>query len=122
LGDGDDSFVVHDGTTVLGTIDGGAGLDTRVYDINLSANLGSLASFEGVTKTGTGMLNVTGPGATDLQEVSVLGGTLNIGPAGSVVATAGSTLATVVGAGATLNVDGSFGCGAANDTMSVSGT
>ncbi|MGJ7901783.1 autotransporter-associated beta strand repeat-containing protein [Lysobacter sp. 1R34A] len=122
LGDGDDSFVVHDGTSVLGTIDGGAGLDTRVYDINLSANLGSLASFEGVTKTGTGVLNVTGPGATDLQEVSVLGGTLNIGPAGSVVATAGSSLATVVGTGATLNVDGSFGCGAANDTMSVSGT
>ncbi|WP_363799607.1 autotransporter-associated beta strand repeat-containing protein [Lysobacter firmicutimachus] len=122
LGDGDDSFVVHDGTTVIGTIDGGAGLDTRVYDINLSANLGSLASFEGVTKTGTGVLNVTGPGATDLQEVSVLGGTLNIGPAGSVIATAGSTLATVVGAGATLNVDGSFGCGAANDRMTVAGT
>ncbi|MBT2748707.1 MULTISPECIES: autotransporter-associated beta strand repeat-containing protein [unclassified Lysobacter] len=122
LGDGDDSFVVHDGTTVLGTIDGGAGLDTRVYDINLSANLGSLASFEGVTKTGTGVLNVAGPGATDLQEVSVLGGTLNLGPAGSVVATAGRSLATVVAAGATLNVDGSYGCGAANDTMAVSGT
>ncbi|WP_186442606.1 autotransporter-associated beta strand repeat-containing protein, partial [Lysobacter antibioticus] len=122
LGDGDDSFVVHDGTTVIGTIDGGAGLDTRVYDIDLSANLGSLASFEGVTKTGTGVLNVTGPGATDLQEVSVLGGTLNIGPAGSVIATAGSALATVVGAGATLNVDGSFGCGAANDRMTVAGT
>ncbi|MGN7919686.1 autotransporter-associated beta strand repeat-containing protein, partial [Lysobacter sp. 22409] len=122
LGDGDDSFVVHDGTTVLGTIDGGAGLDTRVYDIDLTADLGALVNFEGVTKTGTGTLNIIGPSATDLQEVSVLGGTLNIGPAGSVVATAGSTLATVVGAGATLNVDGSFGCGAANDTMSVSGT
>ncbi|ALN65983.1 outer membrane autotransporter barrel domain protein [Lysobacter antibioticus] len=122
LGDGDDSFVVHDGTTVLGTVDGGAGLDTRVYDINLTADLGALVNFEGVTKTGTGTLNVTGPGATDLQEVSVLGGTLNIGPAGSVVATAGSSLTTVVAAGATLNVDGSFGCGAANDTMSVSGT
>ncbi|UJB19606.1 MULTISPECIES: autotransporter-associated beta strand repeat-containing protein [Lysobacter] len=122
LGDGDDSFVVHDGTTVLGTIDGGTGLDTRVYDINLTADLGSLTSFEGVTKTGTGVLSVTGPSATDLQEVSVLGGTLNIGPVGSVVATAGSSLTTVVAAGATLNVDGSFGCGAANDSMSVSGT
>ena len=34
LGDGDDDFVVHDGTVVIGTVDGGAGLDTRVYDIN----------------------------------------------------------------------------------------
>ncbi|WP_161786165.1 ESPR-type extended signal peptide-containing protein [Lysobacter antibioticus] len=122
LGDGDDSFVVHDGTTVLGTVDGGAGLDTRVYDINLSADLGSLMNFEGVTKTGTGVLNINAPGATDLQEVSVLGGTLNIGPAGSVTAIAGSPLNTVVAAGATLNVDGSFGCGADNDSMNVAGT
>ncbi|WP_082306272.1 autotransporter-associated beta strand repeat-containing protein [Pseudomonas kilonensis] len=122
LGDGDDSFVVHDATVVLGTIDGGAGLDTRVYDINLTASLGELVSFEGVTKTGTGVLNINGPGATDLQEVSVLGGTLNVGPNASVVATSGSTLATVVGSGATLNVNGSYGCGADNDTMSVSGT
>ncbi|VVO51812.1 autotransporter-associated beta strand repeat-containing protein [Pseudomonas fluorescens] len=122
LGDGDDSFVVHDATVVLGTLDGGAGLDTRVYDINLTADLGELVNFEGVTKTGSGVLSFNGPGATDLQEVSVLGGTLNVGPNASVVATAGSTLATVVGSGATLNVDGSFGCGAGNDTMSVSGT
>jgi fibronectin-binding autotransporter adhesin len=121
LGDGDDNFIVHDGTSVSGTIDGGAGLDTRAYDINLEADLGALLNFEGVTKTGTGILNINGPGTTDLQEVSVLGGTLNIGPAGSVVATAGSTLTTVVGSGATLNVDGSYGCGAGNDTMSVSG-
>ena len=86
LGDGDDNFVVHDGTQVLGTIDGGAGLDSRVYDINTTANLGSLLNFEGVTKTGTGTLNINGPGATDLQEVQVLGGTLNIGAGASVVA------------------------------------
>ncbi|WPN36583.1 autotransporter-associated beta strand repeat-containing protein [Pseudomonas sp. P8_139] len=122
LGDGDDTFVVHDASVVLGTIDGGAGLDTRVYDINLTADLGELVSFEGVTKTGAGVLNINGPGATDLQEVSVLGGTLNVGSDASVVATAGSTLATVVGSGATLNVNGSYGCGAGNDTMSVSGT
>jgi fibronectin-binding autotransporter adhesin len=122
LGDGDDSFVVHDDTVMLGTIDGGAGLDTRVYNINLTADLGELVNFEGVTKTGTGVLNFNGPGATDLQEVSVLGGTLNVGPNASVGATAGSTLATVVASGATLNVDGSYGCGAGNDTMSVSGT
>ncbi len=122
LGDGNDSFVVHDGSNIIGTIDGGAGLDSRVYDINTTANLGAMVNFEGVTKTGTGTLNITGPGTTDLQDVQVLGGTLNIGAAGSVAASAGSALNTVVGSGATLNVDGSFGCGAQADAMSVSGT
>ena len=122
LGDGDDNFVVHDGTVVNGTIDGGAGLDTRTYAINTSANLGALVNFEGVTKTGTGVLNVNGPGATDLQDVQVLEGTMNVAAGASIVATSGSSLATAVGAGATLNVDGNYGCGAGNDTMTVSGT
>ncbi|MDR6842178.1 autotransporter-associated beta strand repeat-containing protein [Pseudoxanthomonas sacheonensis] len=122
LGDGDDDFVVHDGTIVNGTIDGGAGLDSRVYDINANAEFGALLNFEGVTKRGTGTLNISGPGATDLQSVEVEGGTLNVGPAGSIIATAGSTLNTVVASGATLNVDGSFGCGAGADTMTVAGT
>jgi fibronectin-binding autotransporter adhesin len=122
LGDGNDNFVVHDGTVVTGTVDGGAGLDTRTYDINTTANLGALVNFEGVTKTGTGTLNITGPGATDLQQVQVLGGILNVGPSGNVVAMAGSTLDTVVAAGATLNVDGSYGCGDGADTMTVAGT
>jgi fibronectin-binding autotransporter adhesin len=122
LGDGDDTFTVHDGTVVNGTVDGGAGFDTRVYDINTTPNLGALVNFEGVTKTGTGVLNINGPGATDLQQVDVLGGTLNVAAGASVVATAGSALNTVIASGATLNVDGSYGCGASNDTMSVSGT
>ncbi|MFC5569018.1 autotransporter-associated beta strand repeat-containing protein [Lysobacter yangpyeongensis] len=122
LGDGDDSFVVHDGTVVQGTVDGGAGLDTRVYDINLTADLGALVNFEGVTKTGTGVLNINGPGATDLQEVSVLGGILNVGQDASVVAIAGGPLDTVVASGATLHVDGAYGCGDGNDHMTVAGT
>ena len=122
LGGGDDAFIVHDGTVVLGTIDGGAGEDTRVYDINTTADLGALVNFEGVTKTGTGVLNVNGPAATELQDVQVLGGTLNITAGGSVAAAPGSTLSTVVASGATLNVDGSYGCGDSDDTMDVSGT
>ncbi len=122
LGDGDDTFVVHDGTVVLGTVDGGAGLDTRIYDINLTADVGTLVNFEGVTKTGTGVLNITGAGTTNLQEVSVLDGTLNIGPAGNVAAIAGSALNTVIASGATLRVDGTYGCGDSNDTMTVAGT
>jgi fibronectin-binding autotransporter adhesin len=122
LGDGDDNFVVHDGTVVNGIVDGGAGLDTRTYDINTTADLGALVNFEGVTKTGSGTLNINGPAATDLQQVQVLGGTLNVGPSGNVVAMAGSTLETVVAAGATLNVDGTYGCGDGADTMTVAGT
>ncbi|NII73992.1 fibronectin-binding autotransporter adhesin [Dyella sp. SG562] len=122
LGDGNDNFVVHDGTTVVGTVDGGAGLDTRTYDINGVATLGALLNFEGVTKTGAGTLNVAGPGATALQEVQVLGGTLNVAAGASIEAAAGSPLTTTVAGGATLNVDGSYGCGAGNDTMNVSGT
>jgi fibronectin-binding autotransporter adhesin len=122
LGDGDDDFVVHDGTTVTGTIDGGAGLDSRVYDINGTAEFGALLNFEGVTKRGSGTLNISGPGATDLQSVEVEGGTLNVGAAGNVVATTGTTLNTIVASGATLNVEGSFGCGDLADTMTVAGT
>lgn len=122
LGDGDDDFVVHDGTVVIGTIDGGAGLDSRVYDIDGTAEFGALLNFEGVTKRGTGTLNISGPGETDLQSVEVEGGTLHIGAAGSVVASAGTTLDTRVASGATLNVDGSFGCGDGDDAMTVAGT
>ncbi|HZX76841.1 autotransporter-associated beta strand repeat-containing protein [Lysobacter sp.] len=122
LGDGDDSFVVHDGTVVIGTVDGGAGLDTRVYDINGTADLGALVNFEGVTKTGAGILNINGPATTELQSVEVLGGTLNIGAGGSVAAASATALVAAVGTGATLNVEGSFGCGDGNDSLSVSGT
>lgn len=121
LGTGDDNFVVHDGS-VVGTVDGGTGFDTRTYNINASATLGSLLTFEGVTKTGTGVLNVTGPGVTDLQAVQVLGSTLNVQAGASVVATIGESLNTLVASGATLNVDGEFGCGDLDDTLDVSGT
>ena len=84
LGDGDDSFVVHDGTNVVGDVDGGAGLDTRVYDIDLNADVGALLGFEGLTKNGTGVLNINGPATTNLAEIEVLGGTLNVAAAGDV--------------------------------------
>ena len=99
LGDGNDNFVVHDNTVVAGTVDGGAGIDTRTYDINATATVGALVNFEGVTKTGTGVLTITGPGVTELGAVDVLGGTLNIGPSGSVAAPAGDTLDTLIAAG-----------------------
>ena len=118
LGAGDDTFVVHDGTTIIGTIDGGDGLDTRVYDINTTATLGALINFEGLTKTGTGVLTIQGPGSSALAEVAVLGGTLDIESSGGIT---GITNATV-GAGATLNVDGAFDFTTGGDTFEIGGT
>ena len=46
LGAGNDNFIVHDGT-VTGTVDGGAGLDTRTYNINTSADLGCTGELRG---------------------------------------------------------------------------
>ena len=122
LGAGDDNFIVHDGTVVIGTVEGGDGFDTRTYVINTTADLGALVNFEGVTKTGIGTLNVTGPGTTDLQEVQVLEGTLNVQAGASMIATPGESLDSLVASGATLNVDGAFGCGDEADTLTVSGT
>ncbi len=118
LGAGDDVFIVHDGTSVSGTVVGGAGLDTRVYDITGTPSVGALQEFEGLTKRNTGTLNITGPAATtDLQVVAVEGGTLNIGSAASVLA----VNATSVLSGATLQVDGLYTGTTGDDTFTVGG-
>lgn len=117
LGVGDDTFNVHDGTNVVGNVDGGGGLDTRLYDIDASANLGALLNFEGLTKTGIGVLHVTGPDRTSLFDVEVLGGTLTIG--------SGATLAsqnTIVSPGSTLEVEGAFTGTAGDDSFVLAGT
>lgn len=117
LGD-NTTITVDDNTVITGTIDGGDGLDTRVYNIDSNADLGALVNFEGLTKTGAGVLSIQGPGSSTLDEVEVLGGTLNIANTGGIV---GVTSATV-GAGATLNVDGAFEFTAGGDTFNVAGT
>lgn len=118
LGDGDDIFIIRDGTNVVGTVVGGAGFDSRVYDITDTASVGALQEFEGLTKRNTGTLNLTGPGTTDLVEVAVEGGTLNVGAAGAIA----GVQTTTVDAGATLNVDGAYNGSMGNDTFTVAGT
>ena len=78
LGDGDDSFVVHDGTLVSGTVDGGAGVDTRVYNINLTADVGTLAGFEGLTKTRHGRAEHECTRQLDPCRSRSVGGTFNV--------------------------------------------
>src|SRR5690606_33075801 len=118
LGAGDDSFVIHDGTTVNGTVVGGDGFDTRVYDLTGNATVGALQQFEGLTKRNTGALTLTGPDdTTDLEAIAVEGGTLNIANDATVI---GATT-TTVDAGATLRVDGSLLFTAGADTFTVAG-
>jgi fibronectin-binding autotransporter adhesin len=122
LGDGDDIFSIHDGSAVVGIVDGGLGTDIFNTDIDTVADLGAVQGFETLDKTGTGDLNINGPAPSDFTSVNVLDGTLNVGVAGSVIPAAGSALATTVASGATLNVDGAYGCGAGDDSLTVAGT
>jgi fibronectin-binding autotransporter adhesin len=117
LGLGDDTLTLHDGTTILGTVVGGAGIDTFNTNIALAADLGAVQGFETLSKTGAGVLNVNGPASSDFTTVDVLVGTLNVAAAGSITGVNSATVAS----GATLNVDGGLGFTAGADTFTVAG-
>ena len=117
LGDGDDTFTIHDGTTVIGTVAGGTGINTFNTDINTVADLGALTGFQTLQKTGVGTLNINGPAASVFDTVLVNSGIVHV----AVGATVDPTT-TVVDAGATLQVDGIYLGTAGNDTLTVSGT
>ncbi|BCT92893.1 hypothetical protein LYSHEL_19170 [Lysobacter helvus] len=125
LGAGNDTLTIQDGADFSGlttAVDGGTGSNTLVTDIATSATLGGVARFQSLSKTNVGTLHVDGPAMSDFTDVDVLGGTLAIGPAGQIVGTPGGALATHVGAGATLHVDGAYGCSDGDDAMDVAGT
>ena len=103
--------------TCWGTVDGGAGRDTRVYDIAGQATLGALQGFEGLEKRGDGALRIDGPDATGLEDVEVLGGTLHVRVAGAIE----GVLQSRVAHAASLQVDGHFAGSAGADTMTVAG-
>ncbi len=117
LGDGDDTFTIHDGTNVTGTVDGGTGTDTFNTNINTSADIGAVQSFETLTKTGTGTLNINGPAASDFNTVNVNAGTVDITATGAVNGVNNATVA----AGASLNIDGVMGFTPGADTFNVAG-
>lgn len=122
LGDGDDNFIIHDATNAIGAVVGGMGVDTYIYDIAGIANVSALSEFEGLTKRGVGTVNLTGPGVTDLANVRVEQGTLNVQAGASVVAQATGSLNTLVAAGTIFNVDGSYTASTHPDTFDVAGT
>jgi fibronectin-binding autotransporter adhesin len=121
LGDGDDTFIVHDGTTVIGSVAGGAGIDTRVYDLAGTSNVGALIEFEGLIKRGIGRLNLTGPANSELANVVVEAGTLDVQAGTNVVAQAGRALNTQVMSGATLNIDGNWTGSDQSDSFDIAG-
>ncbi len=118
---GNDTFVVHDSTNVIGTVIGGAGVDTLNTDIATTANLQVVQTFETLTKTGVGTLNVNGPGTSDFSTINVNAGTLNVAAGADISAAAAGTLTATVATGATLNVNGAFGCGTGSDSLTIAG-
>ena len=117
LGDDDDTLTIHDGTSIVGTVNGGAGTNTFNTDIATVADLGAVTGFQTLLKTGVGTLNITGPANSIFDTVLINAGVLHVGASATV-----DPVTTVVAAGATLQVDGSYLGTAGNDTMSVSGT
>ncbi|CAK9041997.1 Adhesin BmaC autotransporter (Brucella monomeric autotransporter) [Durusdinium trenchii] len=118
LGAGNDFFTIHDGTSIIGIVDGGAGTDIFNPNITTMASLGAAQGFETLTKTGVGVLNVTGPGVSDFSTVNVNAGTLDLAAAGSITTVNAATVAS----GATLDADGAFGFTTGGDTFDISGT
>ena len=107
--------------SITGGVDAGTGSDTLTADIATTATLGLATGFESLAKTGTGALLLAGPGASTFDSVSVAAGLLRIASGASIGAAVGGTLATTVSAGATLQVDGAYGCGTGADTLDIAG-
>ena len=118
LGSGDDTFTIHDGTSIIGTVTGGAGNNTFNTDIAGSADLGSVTGFQSLLKTGTGTLNINGPAASPFSNVAANAGTINVAATGSI----SGVTSTVVANGATLTVNGSYAGSSSADTFAIAGT
>ena len=120
LQDGNDTLTLLDGADLGGLstpIDGGAGSNTLVTDIATSATLGGITRFQTLEKTNVGTLHINGTAPADFSTVKVDGGTVSVGPQGSI----SGVTSTSVAAGATLNVDGSYSGSAGADTVTMAG-
>ena len=119
LGDGTDTLIVRDNADI-GNVDGGLGVDTLNTNISTTAHVNALNGFETLLKTGVGVLQVSG--ASNFDTVNVNNGRLHVQAGGSIVGGASGSLIATVASGARLTVDGAFGCGTGDDTLTVSGT
>ena len=120
LGAGDDTLTVQDGADFSGLalpVDGGAGNNLLVTDIATNAALGGVANFQSLSKTNVGTLTIAGPATSAFANVDVLGGTVLVGPSAVVTGLVDTPMSTRIAAGATLQVDGAYGCSDLNDSM-----
>ncbi|MCC8362778.1 autotransporter-associated beta strand repeat-containing protein [Lysobacter sp. A6] len=122
LGDSADTLTLIDGASVIGVVDGGAGIDTFDQDLAGTATMGTALGFETLRKRGVGTLVFDGATASNFEDVLVDNGTLRIASGANVTAAASRTLDTTIAANATLQVDGAYGCGTTSDTLDVAGT
>jgi outer membrane autotransporter protein len=130
LGDGDDFFEFDNGSSVIGTVDGGTGLDRLTINVLPFANSlapTDLSNFTGFEKLsmegGTGTLS----GPQNFSRLDVIGGRL-IGLAGSTInASQGINVApgAMFGSAGTVNgnisVGGTLSPGASPGTMTING-
>ncbi len=116
LGAGDDTYIDRAGSRVLGTLDGGTGIDT--YRVALSGDrsgIGARSGFEQLAVTGNGALALTLDQSFD---------TVALAGTGLALTLAGNTVGAVTGSDAaeTLDVDGDIArvaLGAGNDTLAL---
>ena len=128
LGGGDDRFIVHPGSSVVGTVDGGTGNDTlEVNDTDTSTRYGfspsNYLNFETLELTGPGTVAISGGASFPFIHVingylvglygSVITGNVLVDP-GAIFGSAG----TVVG---NIQVGGTLSPGASPATMTVTG-
>ncbi|MBB6092422.1 fibronectin-binding autotransporter adhesin [Povalibacter uvarum] len=117
LGDGDDTLTTRDGTRIVGTVSGGSGTNTLNTTINGIADLDALTGFQSLIKTGTGTLNINGPGTSVFNTVTVSTGRVNVAVAATI-----DPSTTLIESAGTLHVDGSYLGTAGDDSMVIEGT
>ncbi len=82
LGAGDDTFIVHDTTVVMGALDAGAGNDELNVNVSVGSLvlLGSTEGFESLGKSGAGTLQINGP--SSFVSVDIEAGLLEVAAGG----------------------------------------
>lgn len=126
LRDGDDGFVQAASAKLVGTVDGGAGLDSVTIDAstgNGTIDAAQFVNFERFSQTGAGKVSYIGAFASDTINLS--GGTIAVdagqmlSSGGAITITGGSGAESVINAG---TIAGALDLGAGDDSVINRGT